>query len=114
MARYLNGTSDPSMTTIGHSERHPSTLNTVNNMGIAFSKHGEYGQALGWYQQALDGYEKTLGKDHPSTLNTVNMGSIFNRQDGALEWYQRALDGRQKKLGEDRPLTRKTASSTRS
>jgi tetratricopeptide (TPR) repeat protein len=86
---------------------HPST--TVHIMASVF----EYGKALEWYQRALDGFEKTLGKDHPSTLSTVhNMGSVFDHQGEygkALEWYQRALDGRLKIYGEDHPSTRRTA-----
>jgi hypothetical protein len=50
-----------------------STINTVNNVNIAaiLEEQGEY-KALEWYQRALDGYEKTLGKDHPDTLGTVH------------------------------------------
>jgi tetratricopeptide (TPR) repeat protein len=146
MARHLSGTSEPSMAKRRHSERttlplsrpsttwprfstnqgeygkalewyqraldgrektlgkdHPSTLDTVHNMGVVFDNEGEYGKALEWYQRALDGCEKTLGKDHPSTLQTVNnMASVFDNQGEygkALEWYQRALDGKEKTLG---------------
>jgi len=51
---------------------HPSTLGTVNNMALVFDNQGEYEKALEWYQRALDGYAKTLGKDHHFTLTTVN------------------------------------------
>jgi tetratricopeptide (TPR) repeat protein len=82
-------------------------------MGIVFNRQREYGKALEWYQRALDGYEKTLRKDHHSTLDTVlNMDTVFSNQGEygkALEWYQRALDGREKTLGNDHPSTRRTA-----
>jgi tetratricopeptide (TPR) repeat protein len=78
-------------------------------MGTVFNGQGEYGKALEWYRRALDGREKTLGKDHPDTLETVhNMASVFDGKGEygkALEWYRRALDGREKTLGKDHPDT---------
>jgi hypothetical protein len=41
-------------------------------MAIVFKNQGQYEKTLEWYGRALDGYEKTLGKDHPGTLNTVH------------------------------------------
>jgi len=82
-----------------------------------FHKQGELEKALEWYQRALDGKEKTLGKDHPSTLSTVNnMAIVFHKQgehEKALEWYQRALDGKEKTLGKGHPSTLKTAGRLR-
>jgi tetratricopeptide (TPR) repeat protein len=74
-------------------------------MGTVFDGQGEHGKALEWYQRALDGYERTLRKDHPSTLSTIiNMGLVLDSQGKyldsqgkygkALGLYQRALDGR--------------------
>jgi len=40
-------------------------------MALVFNSQGEYDKALKWYQRALDGQEKSLGKDHPSTLTAV-------------------------------------------
>jgi tetratricopeptide (TPR) repeat protein len=84
----------------------------MHDVGSALRDMGNYRGALEWYQRALDGYEKTLGKDHPSTLDTVhNMASVFDNQgeyEKALEWYQRALDGREKTLGKDHPSTLNT------
>ena len=66
-------------------------------MAMTFEKKGEYDKALEWYQRTLDGWEKTLGKDHPETLTTVyNMASVLESKgdyDKALEWNQCALDG---------------------
>jgi tetratricopeptide (TPR) repeat protein len=94
---------------------HPSTLDTVNNMGMVFDRQGEHGKALEWFQRALDGKERTLGKDHPSTLDTVNnMGIVFDGQGEhgkALEWYRRALDGRERTLGKDHPSTLDTVNN---
>ncbi|KAA8903433.1 hypothetical protein FN846DRAFT_813895 [Sphaerosporella brunnea] len=80
-----------------------------HKVGSALDYTGAYSDALKWYQRALDGYEKTLGKDHPSTLDTVhNMACVFaskGEYGKVLEWYQRALDGREKTLGNDHPST---------
>jgi tetratricopeptide (TPR) repeat protein len=68
--------------------------------------------AMEWHQRALDGREKTLGKDYPETFDAVNnIGTVFDRQGEngkALEWFQRALDGCQKTLGKDHPFTLST------
>jgi tetratricopeptide (TPR) repeat protein len=81
-------------------------------MAIVFYNQGQYEKALEWYGRALDGKEKTLGKDHPSTLDTVhNMAGVFYNQgqyEKALEWYGRALDGYEKTLGKDHPSTLQT------
>ena len=57
------------------------------------------------YRRALDGEEKSLGKDRRGTLFTVHeMAKVFRRQgkyDEALGWYRRALAGREKSLGKD-------------
>jgi tetratricopeptide (TPR) repeat protein len=76
-------------------------------MASVFDNQGQYEKALEWYRRALEGREKTLGKDHPSTLHTVhNMALVFDHQgqyEKALEWYRRALDGYEKTLGKDHP-----------
>jgi tetratricopeptide (TPR) repeat protein len=87
----------------------------MHDVGISLDNMGNYRGALEWYQRALDGKEKTLGKNHPSTLNTVhNMASVFLKQgeyEKALEWYQRALDGKEKTLGKDHPFTLDTVNN---
>jgi hypothetical protein len=87
MERHLSGASEPSMAERGHSERTTLPLSHRQQHGDQFStEQGERGKALEWYQRALDGRERTLGKDHPSTLNTVNnMGMVFDRARGAWQ-----------------------------
>src|SRR5258706_1860432 len=34
-------------------------------LGCVFANHARHAEALKWYEYALAGYEKTLGKDHP-------------------------------------------------
>ncbi|KAF3234348.1 hypothetical protein TWF217_003778 [Orbilia oligospora] len=79
----------------------------MHNIALVFSKQGKYDEAMQWYERALAGYEKALGKDHPSTLDTVhNIASVFSNQgkyDEAMQWYERALAGKEKALGEDHP-----------
>jgi tetratricopeptide (TPR) repeat protein len=83
-----------------------------HRVGSTLYEMGDYQGALEWYRRALDGREKTLGKDHPNTLSTVHsMAIVFDNQgeyDKALEWDQRALDGREKTLGKDHPNTLST------
>jgi tetratricopeptide (TPR) repeat protein len=57
---------------------HPDTLTTVNNMALVYESQGDYSKALEWYDRALAGKERSLGRDHPSTLTTVNnMASVY-------------------------------------
>ena len=84
-------------------------------MANVFQNKGQYDKALEWYQRALDGSEKVLGKDHPGTLGTVqNMATVFQNKgeyDKALEWYQHALNGQEKALGRGHPTTVNTANA---
>ena len=69
-------------------------------MATIFDIQEEYGKALACYQQAFNGRESTLGKDHPLALTTVyNMASVFfnsGEYGEALKWCQRALDCHEK------------------
>ncbi|KAH0553453.1 hypothetical protein GP486_006477 [Trichoglossum hirsutum] len=57
---------------------HPSTLNTVNNIGVTYENQGRSVEAEVMYQRALAGNEKVLGPDHPSTLGIVhNLGGLY-------------------------------------
>ncbi|CAI0650683.1 unnamed protein product, partial [Colletotrichum noveboracense] len=80
---------------------HTSTLSTVNNLGLLYSKQGRLKEAEGMYERALQGYEKVL---HPDTLRTYvpalialeHLGRLFEQlgaTDRALEHYDRARTG---------------------
>ncbi|XTI88790.1 kinesin light chain 1, partial [Cenococcum geophilum] len=60
-------------------------------------------------QQALEGREKALGKEHPSTLTSVNnLASVLGYQgkyEEAEQMNQRALEGREKALRKEHPST---------
>ena len=61
---------------------HPSTLDTVNNLGLLYSDLGKLNKAEDMYQRALAGYEKALGPDHTSTLDTVNnLGNLYKADE---------------------------------
>ena len=85
----------------------PVRGNLQHAVASIMDNQGEYRTALEWYQRALEGKEKVLGKYHPSTLDTVNnMAIVFEfigEYDKALEWFQRALEGNEKVLGKDHP-----------
>ena len=82
---------------------HPSTLASVNNLGLVLDKQGKYKEAEAMHQRALQGYEKVLGLEHPDTLTSVdNLGSVLNKQGKykeAEEIHRRALQAREKVLG---------------
>ncbi|KAL4860407.1 hypothetical protein BDV12DRAFT_181626 [Aspergillus spectabilis] len=51
---------------------HTSTLDTVHNLGLLYSDHGELKEAEEMYQRALIGYERVLGPDHSRTRRLVD------------------------------------------
>ena len=73
----------PSLPKLSNSAEEAVLFNAASNMSRCYSDHGYHNQAVKWYQQALDGREKTLGKDHPSTLKTT----------GCLRALRSSLDG---------------------
>jgi hypothetical protein len=63
-------------------EDHEKTLGTtflaVNNVGALLQAQGKLGMAERSYRRALDGRERTLGRNHPYTLTPVNnLGSLL-------------------------------------
>eukprot|EP00808_Paulinella_micropora_P025752 g71322.t1 len=55
---------------------HPSTLNSVNNLGALLEQQCKLAEADPLYRRALQGSEKTLGAEHPSTLISVQPGRV--------------------------------------
>jgi hypothetical protein len=46
---------------------------------------GEYDKALKWYQRALDGSQKTLGKNHPHSVRILrDLGALRSFAHGTL------------------------------
>ncbi|EPS38343.1 hypothetical protein H072_8027 [Dactylellina haptotyla CBS 200.50] len=94
------------------SSEYPTLLDHIHNIALVFNKQGKYDEAMRWYERALAGKEKALGKEHPSILSTVhNIAIVFGSQgkyDEAMQWYERALAGSEKALGKDHPSTLST------
>ena len=64
-------------------------------------------------RRALEGCERTLGRDHRDTLVSVsNLGSLLFQMDNlslAEPFVRRALEGRERTLGPDHPDTLQSA-----
>ncbi|KAF3922111.1 hypothetical protein ABW20_dc0110461 [Dactylellina cionopaga] len=95
-----------------HEERRPeikALLYSIHESAVVLENQGKYDEAMQWYQQALAGKEKALGKDDPDTLITVNnIAEAFSYQgkyDEAMKWHERVLTGKQMVLGKDDPST---------
>ena len=78
----------------------------------AYFHHGDYAEALEWYEKALVICEKILGMEHPSTATIYNnVASVYDNQGEyakALEWYEKALVICEKILGMEHPDTATT------
>ena len=87
-------------------------------MGLLLKEQGKLSLAETHYRRALEGFERTLGRNHPNTLTLVgNLGSLLQAQgklDLAEPYYLRALKGSERTLGRDHPGTklRKAVGST--
>ena len=49
---------------------HPTTLNTRDNLAIAYLEAGRTAEAIASFEQNLPDMERVLGADHPTTLAT--------------------------------------------
>jgi nephrocystin-3 len=82
---------------------HPSTLSSVNNLGVLLRVKGDYKDAETLFRRALAGRKKALGGEHPDTLASVNsLGNLLSDKGnfkGAEVLYRRALASREKALG---------------
>jgi hypothetical protein len=66
-------------------EKHPSTLNSMNNLIIVLQQQRKYKEAEQMQRQTLDLKEKVLGEEHPLTLNSMNNLISVLRQQGKYE-----------------------------
>jgi Tetratricopeptide repeat len=58
-------------------EEHPGTLSSMNNLGCSFKVLGRGTEAVHLMQQAVDGSQKILGKEHPLTVQLkANLHSL--------------------------------------
>ncbi|CAF1241265.1 unnamed protein product [Didymodactylos carnosus] len=97
LRRLINATlpNDPAMGTF------------YNIIGTVYNGHGEYSQALQYYEQSLEIQLKTLGPNHPSVATTYNnIGRVYNDQgeySQALKYYEQTLEIQLKTLGTNHP-----------
>ena len=86
-----------------------STATSLHNIGIVYSKTGNYTEALDYYFKALVIRERELGINHPSTASTYNNIGIeydtLGDYSKALEYYTKALNIRERVCGLEHPDT---------
>lgn len=83
-------------------EKHITTLETINGLGILYWRQGKIQEAEKMYLRALVGRKEALGARHTSTLEALNnLGIIYSIQDKmeAEENLLHALQGYEEVLG---------------
>jgi CHAT domain-containing protein/tetratricopeptide (TPR) repeat protein len=90
-------------------DEHPSTADSLNDVGVVYRSMGDSAKAEEFYRQALLTYKKVLGLEHPKTASTLsNLGIVyFERADYAKAepLYRQALELRRKMPGQNRAET---------
>ena len=56
---------------------------SINNLAGLYDSQGRYEQAEPLYRQALDIFEKVLGKDHPSTVTVRENYQLLLEEKGS-------------------------------
>ncbi len=88
---------------------HTATLQSMNNLAVAYWEASRLADALVLYERALQGRRAIRGADHPDTLESMNDLALVYRDVGrytdALSLLEEALKGRRAKLGPDHPHT---------
>ncbi|KAJ5138474.1 Tetratricopeptide-like helical [Penicillium bovifimosum] len=87
----------------------PTKCDSQHRTGLSLYSQGRYEDAEGMFQQAFQGREKMLGRDHERTLQSAHyLGLSLYRQKHnkqAEDMFRRALQGREKLLGRDHKST---------
>ncbi|RYP03439.1 hypothetical protein DL765_010496 [Monosporascus sp. GIB2] len=74
----LNGRNAIVCPLCGHLISSPSTLASMNNLGLVLRRQGKYEEAEQMHRQALQLQEKVLGREHPSTArNRKNLADCL-------------------------------------
>jgi tetratricopeptide (TPR) repeat protein len=88
---------------------HPSTLLTLQRLGILLNIQGRTSEAEPFFREAAEGQEKVLPADDPYTLGSLLGLARALRAQGkyaeAETHFRRRLDGLLRTLGPDHPLT---------
>ena len=85
------------------------------SLGYLYKSQSKLDEAEKMYRQAMQGFEKALGRDHTATLGMVNnLGNLYADQGKLYEaekMYQRALQGKEKACGPDHISTLRTVNN---
>jgi tetratricopeptide (TPR) repeat protein len=88
---------------------HPDTLNSRNNLAVAYYAAGRTAEAIALHEATLKLYEAKLGPDHPDTLTGRNNLAAAYRAAGrtaeAIRLHEATLKLYETKLGPDHPTT---------
>jgi tetratricopeptide (TPR) repeat protein len=88
---------------------HPDTLDSMNNLGLAYLDAGKLDLALPLFKESLKLSKAKLGPEHPLTLTTMNNLALAyeaaGKLDLALPLYEETVKLKKAKLGTDHPDT---------
>lgn len=86
-------------------DEHPSTLASINSMGLLLWSMGKYEEAMPYYREALQGQRRVQGDDHPDTLGTLNNMALLlqtiGKYDEALPYQTEVVERKRRVLGND-------------
>ena len=72
--------------------RHPSTLNSINNLGALFKAKGDLATAELLFGEALEVYRETHGTRHPTTRMAINNLDQLLKEKGDLAWLSALMN----------------------
>ncbi len=89
--------------------KHPSTLTSLNSLGLLYKSQGRYSEVENLYKKALLSRQEVLGDKHPSTIISLsNLGGLYESQGRYTEaetLYEKALQLSKEALGAKHPST---------
>jgi len=87
---------------------HPDLAVSLRNLGVCFTKSGDYAKARPFFEEALELQERSLGPEHLEVAQTLNDFGVEERRAGiyarAKDLFLRAIRVREASLGPDDPL----------
>jgi tetratricopeptide (TPR) repeat protein len=90
-------------------DRHPNTLNSINNLGLLLQEMGQLEKARPLLEEALQAGRETLGDRHRDTLISINNMGLLLKDMGQLEearpLLEEALQAGREKLSDRHPRT---------
>lgn len=90
-------------------QKHPDTLNSMNNLADTYNSQGRWKEAEDLHKQVLEIRERVLGQEHPDTLSSMNNLAWAYKDQGqdteALSLMSRCVEVSTRKLGATHPHT---------